>query len=150
MSAARSMSALAHFADSTRTSPYVREVPGADICAATQSALCRVWVKTRRIRIEHIESALPPLATEERTFGNGSSVPTAIIAAVRLTGFMEYPASHSGSMLAARITLPHFSVSSAMSLPKSAGVIGIGTPPRSAKRAFILGSARPSLICLFS
>ena len=28
---------------------------------------------------------------------------------------------HSGLMLAARITLPHFSVSSAMSLPKSAG-----------------------------
>src|SRR6516225_5829760 len=33
------------------------------------------------------------------------------------------------------ITLPHFSVSSAMSLPKSAGVIGIGTEPSSAIRA---------------
>src|SRR5262249_2401028 len=29
----------------------------------------------RRTRIEHILSALPPLATEERTFGIGSSVP---------------------------------------------------------------------------
>jgi hypothetical protein len=30
------------------------------------------WVKMRRTRIEHILSALPPLATEERTFGIGS------------------------------------------------------------------------------
>jgi hypothetical protein len=29
----------------------------------------------RRTRIEHSLSALPPLATEERTFGIGSSVP---------------------------------------------------------------------------
>src|SRR6476661_9706815 len=36
---------------------------------------------------------------------------------------------HSGLMLAARTTLPHFSVSSAMSLPKSAGV-----PPRTKLR----------------
>jgi hypothetical protein len=35
-------------------------------------------------------------------------------------------------MLAARITLPHFSTLSAMSLPKLAGLIGIGTLPRSA------------------
>ena len=34
-------------------------------------------VKMRRTRIEHILSALPPLATEERTFGIGSSVPKA-------------------------------------------------------------------------
>src|SRR5262249_17023795 len=32
----------------------------------------------------------------------------------------EYPADYSGLMLAARITLPHFSVSAAMNLPKSA------------------------------
>src|SRR5215831_17065356 len=31
----------------------------------------------RRTRIEHFLSALPPLATEERTFGIGSSVPLA-------------------------------------------------------------------------
>jgi hypothetical protein len=36
---------------------------------------CPVGVKMRRTRIEHILSALPPLATEERTFGIGSSVP---------------------------------------------------------------------------
>src|SRR5258708_16572488 len=44
-------------------------------------------------------------------------------------------------MLAARITLAHFSVSVARSLPNSAGAIGMGTPPRSTIRALILGSA---------
>jgi hypothetical protein len=54
--------------------------------------------------------------------------------------------SHSALMLAARITLPHFSVSSAMSLPKSAGESTSGALPRLANRALILGSARPVLI----
>src|SRR5215472_19287023 len=47
-------------------------------------------------------------------------------------------------------TLPHFSVSSAMNLPNSAAVIGIGTPPRSSSRALIVGSARPALIASLS
>jgi hypothetical protein len=38
-------------------------------------ALGPLGVKMRRTRIEHILSALPPLTTEERTFGIGSSVP---------------------------------------------------------------------------
>jgi len=38
---------------------------------------------------------------------------------------------HSGLTLAARITLPHFSVSSAMSLAKSAGEPTSGVAPRS-------------------
>ena len=42
-------------------------------------------------------------------------------------------------MLAALITLPHFSVSSAMSLPKSAGEPASTVPPRSASRALHLG-----------
>ena len=53
---------------------------------------------------------------------------------------MKGKAGHSALMLAARFTFAHFSVSSAMSLPKSASVIDIGTQPRSAKRALILGS----------
>src|SRR5262245_26980527 len=57
---------------------------------------------------------------------------------------------HCGLMLAARITLPRFSVSSAMSLPKSAGEPVITVPPRSASRAFIVGSARAALISLLS
>src|SRR5271166_2449529 len=57
---------------------------------------------------------------------------------------------HSGLMLAARITLPHFSVSFAMSLPKSDGDPASGVPPKSRRRALILGSASPALICPLS
>src|SRR5262249_31722362 len=57
---------------------------------------------------------------------------------------------HSGLMFAARITLAHFSVSSAISLPKSAGEPASTVPPRSASRAFILGSARAAVISLLS
>ena len=48
----------------------------------------------------------------------------------------------SGLMLAARITLPHFSVSSAISFPKSAGESASAAPPRSASRALIKDGAR--------
>src|SRR5262245_36864294 len=63
---------------------------------------------------------------------------------------MSTGGGHSGLMLAARITLPHFSTSTAMNLPKSAGEPGILAPPNSASRAFILGSARAALISLLS
>src|SRR5437660_2075392 len=67
------------------------------------------------------------------------------------TGFMECRAGdYSALMPADLITLPHFSVSSAMSLPKSAGENASTSPPRSATRAFIVGSARPALISLLS
>src|SRR5262249_49912079 len=49
-----------------------------------------------------------------------------------------------------RITLLHFSVSSAMSLPKSAGEPGTTSAPSSANRALILGSASAALISSFS
>src|SRR5215831_5627183 len=57
---------------------------------------------------------------------------------------------HFGLMFAALITLPHFSVSSAMNFPKSVGDPIKTVAPRSAKRALILGSARPELISLLS
>src|SRR5262249_8523046 len=50
-------------------------------------------------------------------------------------------ADHSALMLAARITLPHFSVSSATSFPNSAGVIGMGSPASSARRVCNFESA---------
>jgi hypothetical protein len=59
-------------------------------------------------------------------------------------------ADHSILMLAARITFPHFSVSSAMSLPKSAGEPESTEPPSSVMRALIVGSTRARLISLFS
>src|SRR5262249_12984308 len=42
----------------------------------------------------------------------------------------------SGLILAARITLPHFSASSLMCLPKSAGEPASAAAPKSASRAF--------------
>ena len=53
---------------------------------------------------------------------------------------------YPGLMPADRITLAHLSVSSAMSVPNSIDVIGIGWPPRSVSRFLILGSANPALI----
>src|SRR5262245_5375987 len=76
-----------------------------------------------------------------------------IVAAVRGTDVTKYWIGlprQSALMLAARTTLPHFSVSSAMSLPKSAGETTSGVTPKTASRAFILGSARPALISLLS
>src|SRR5207248_1830871 len=59
-------------------------------------------------------------------------------------------ADHCQLMPADLITLAHLSVSSAMSLPKSAGEPASTVPPRSASRAFALGSASISLISRLS
>src|SRR5262249_46490474 len=53
-------------------------------------------------------------------------------------------------MFAARINLPHFSVSAAMNFPKSAGEPGRVVAPNSASRAFILGSGGAVLIFLLT
>src|SRR5438105_6813474 len=58
--------------------------------------------------------------------------------------------SHSGLMFAARITLPHFSVSLAMSFLNSAGEPERMVRPSFANRALSLGSVRPALISLLS
>src|SRR5262245_30957397 len=65
---------------------------------------------------------------------------------------MEYldGPDHCGLMLAARITFAHFSVSSAMNLPKSAGLIDFGTLPMPANSATNLGSASPASIASWS
>src|ERR1700722_11029595 len=52
---------------------------------------------------------------------------------------------HSGLMLAARITLAHFSVSATIRSSKAAGETASGVPPSSASCAFILGSATMAL-----
>src|SRR6516164_674613 len=51
--------------------------------------------------------------------------------------------AHSALMLAARMTLPHFSVSSAISFPKSPGEPERTVIPRSVNRALTTGLARP-------
>src|SRR5262249_16648130 len=55
---------------------------------------------------------------------------------------------YCGLIPAALITLAHFAVSSAMSLPKSAGEPASTMPPMSQSRAMILGSARPAFVSL--
>src|SRR5262249_32067648 len=57
---------------------------------------------------------------------------------------------HCGLMPANLSTLPHFSVSSAIIFASSAGDPVSGSPPRSARRAFILGSWRAALTSLLS
>src|SRR5262249_60257489 len=57
---------------------------------------------------------------------------------------------YSSLMLAARITLPHFSVSSPMNLPNSFGEVGNAVAPSSAIRALILGSPSAALISVLS
>ena len=57
---------------------------------------------------------------------------------------------YSGLIFAPRITLPHFSVSAAMSLPISTGESASAVPPKSASRASILASATPAVIYLLS
>src|SRR5215471_3184693 len=72
---------------------------------------------------------------------------------IRGTDVTEYLAAnsaHCGLMSANFTTLPHFSVSSAISSAKSAGEPASTVPPRSASRAFIVGSARATLISLLS
>src|SRR6186997_329696 len=73
---------------------------------------------------------------------------------VRLTAVLECGAGiapvQSGFAPENLTTLAHFSVSSAMSLPKSAGEPGSAVLPMLARRAFTLGSTRPALISLFS
>src|SRR5262245_14713742 len=56
----------------------------------------------------------------------------------------------SALMFAARITLAHFSVSSAISLPKSAGEPDNAEPPTSASRALNVELASAVLISLLS
>src|SRR5262245_36138178 len=87
-----------------------------------------------------------------RTSSFGQFVPGAVIAAIRRTG--RYGTSRGiayiGLMLAATITLPHFLVSSEMSLPKSAGEPASTVPARLASRALNFGSAMLILTSLFS
>jgi hypothetical protein len=57
---------------------------------------------------------------------------------------------YSGLIFVARTTLPHFSVSSAKSLPKSEGEPTKSEEPKTASCAFSFASTRPALISLLS
>src|SRR5262245_53812566 len=58
----------------------------------------------------------------------------------------EMWAGHSGLRPATLITLAHFSISSAMSLPKLTGEPGSGVPPKAPSCALILESVRHALM----
>ena len=74
-----------------------------------------------------------------------------LTAASAPTGTVAITLRHQSALAPENLTtLPHFSVSSAISLPKSAGEPASTVPPRSASRAFMLRSARPALISLLS
>src|SRR5262245_28042046 len=66
------------------------------------------------------------------------------------SGYQAHREDHSTLMPANLITLAHFSVSSAISFPKSAGESASTSPPMSASRAFSLGSASAALTSLLS
>src|SRR5881397_3906114 len=68
----------------------------------------------------------------------------------RPQGVATGPTAYPGLMPASLTTLPHFSVSSAMCLLNSAGVIGNGTLLNSAMRAVIVESLRAALMSLLS
>src|SRR5262245_52228228 len=57
---------------------------------------------------------------------------------------------YSALMLAPRITLPHFSVSSTMIFPYSSGVNGTVSVPSAANCDLILGSLRPAFTSVLS
>ena len=54
--------------------------------------MTEMGIKMRRTRIEHILSALPPLATEERTLGTGSSAPQAAVSNPQQNSRVSYVA----------------------------------------------------------
>ena len=128
------MSALPPKADNSRSSRDVRFVP--------------IATKVRR-------SKLPGYSISSRAAAN---LRVAAGAARRVRGsrngrygkFSGDRADQSGLTPANLITLPHLSISLAMSLPKSAAEPASTMPPRSVSFALIPGSASPELISVLS
>jgi hypothetical protein len=91
------------------------------------------------------------------SLNSGVPRPAVISSALRIplpTKLAAIPRTSSSAycalIFAARMTFPHFSVSSAMNFPNSAGVIGIGEEARSARRVLKFGSARAASISRLS
>ena len=71
--------------------------------AAKSHHACPRWVKTGKSRSEQMLSALPPLATGERTFWVGSFVPIAAVS--RCSNMHMLPTTYSITSSAATISL---------------------------------------------
>ena len=101
-------------------------------------------------------ATLPPVVTSDQWLPARASPLALATPPPRSNGHCRHPpngsasSTYSGLMPANLTTFAHFSISSAMSLPKSAGEPASAVAPRSASRAFTLGSARPAFISLLS
>src|SRR5882757_578696 len=106
-----------------------------------------------------------PLATRQRLRPDAAIVFGGVVSAWRCSTILrdkslayrdswnigcELPADYSALAPENFTTLAHFSVSSAMNFPKSAGEPEMAVAPNSEIRALILGSARAALISLLS
>src|SRR5262245_34364411 len=85
-----------------------------------------------------------------RDGGNDVNDPQRSSGRIRIS--KDYGASrgHSGFAPENLTTLPHLSISSATSFPKSAGAPGMTVPPSSARRALTAASAKPAFISVLS
>ena len=81
-----------------------------------------------------------------RVLGIVITLLVAVMTLIYLFGKERWFHAYSALMPASRMTLPHFAVSAAMSLPKSAGEPASNMPPISAIRALMVASASPALI----
>src|SRR5262249_18260003 len=65
--------------------------------------------------------------------------------------FQSWPNRHHSTLMFANfITLAHFSVSSTIRFPNSAGVIDSGSTPKPIRRAFMAGSQKNALVSLIN
>src|SRR5262245_24239539 len=117
----------------------------------------RLATRGRAIHLAHRDLAsrihvcnAPEADKSEPTRKTHSGHSTTLRSPSRIDTLWNIGAVHSGLIPANLITLAHFSVSSAMSFRKSEGEPARVMPPISARRALILGSARPASISLLS
>src|SRR4029077_20024838 len=123
---------------------------GQQICSAYSHRATSRLYHERTFRDDQATSAMTPKADIARAFMSTRRSPCGRIPITDVTEYWLGLPRHSGLMAANFTTLPHFSVSAAMSLPKSAGEPPIAIPPDSASRVLNAGSPRPALISLLS
>jgi hypothetical protein len=102
--------------------------------------------EARRLKVTLSGGSTPPVGALQKTIHPGRCLPERMRdSRNRDDGMLDRDFPRQSALAPENLTtLAHFSVSSATSLPKSAGIMGSGSPPRSASRAFILGSASAS------
>src|SRR5262245_2883011 len=92
----------------------------------------------------------PPSVTRHASPLQGLAIPRGAFVERQLWNIDQLRRLHSGLILAAWTTCPHFSVSPTMSLPKSAAEPISTVAPKSESLVLIFGSTRAALISLLS